>query len=247
MPDLSGKVALVTGSARGIGKAIALELAKGGADLVISDLQEDWCSDAVAEMEATGRRAIGVGCDVANPESCEALVARALEVFGRLDILVNNAGITKDNLIMRMKPEEWEAVINVNLGGVFYCTKAVVRTMIKQRGGAIINLASVVGLMGNTGQANYSASKGGVIALTKTTAKELGGKGIRVNAVAPGFIQTAMTDKLPEEARRKFLDNIPLGRAGTPEDVAQVVAFLASDEASYLTGQVLCIDGGLLM
>ncbi len=247
MPDLTGKVALVTGSARGIGQAIAVELAKCGADVVISDLQADWCQESVQLVEATGRKALAIACDVTDFDSCKQMMDQVMETFGRLDILVNNAGITKDNLLMRMKPEEWNAVISVNLTGVFNATKAAIRPMMKQRSGAIVNLASVVGLMGNAGQANYAASKGGVIALTKTMAKEFGARGIRANAVAPGFIQTAMTDKLPEEAKRRFLDNIPLGRPGTPEDVAKTVAFLASDEASYLTGQVLCIDGGLLM
>ncbi len=247
MAMLDGKVALITGAARGIGRAIAEELARQGADIIVGDLQADWCAETVAAVEALGRKASGLALNVADAASVEAGVAEALEVFGRIDICVNNAGITRDTLLIRMSEEDWDAVLDINLKGTFLMTKAIARPMMRQRSGAIVNIASIIGLIGNAGQCNYAASKAGVIALTKSTAKELAARGIRVNAVAPGFIQSKMTDALSEEVRQQMLDNIPLKRFGSPEDVARVVAFLAGDTASYITGQTLSVNGGMAM
>lgn len=245
---LQGKTAIVTGGGRGIGKAIALKLASLGAKIVINDIPAS--TDAMAtceEIKNMGAECIFVPGDVRNPEDVQNLIQETLDKFSTVDILVNNAGITRDGLMLRMKDEDWDAVMDINLKGTFHCIQAAVRPMMKQRSGAIINIASVVGVTGNAGQANYSASKAGVIALTKTTAKEFAKKGIRANAIAPGFIASAMTDVLPEDVKKQYFDSIPLSRFGAAENVADAVAFLASDMASYITGQVLCVDGGLVM
>jgi 3-oxoacyl-[acyl-carrier protein] reductase len=245
---LEGKTALVTGASRGIGREIALELARQGANVAVNFAgSEAKANQVVNEIKALGRDAFTVQCDVSNSEQVAAMVKETVERFGKLDILVNNAGITKDNLLMRMKEQEWDDVININLKGVFLCTKAVTRQMMKQRNGRIINVASIVGVSGNPGQANYVAAKAGVIGLTKTTAKELASRNITVNAVAPGFITTDMTDKLAKEVMAEMLKQIPLARFGEPKDIAKVTAFLASDDSSYMTGQTLHIDGGMVM
>lgn len=245
---LEGKVALVTGASRGIGREIALELAKQGANVVVNYAGSEAKANEVAdEIKALGKEAFAIKCDVSNQEEVSVMVKETIERFGKLDILVNNAGITKDNLLMRMKEEEWDDVININLKGVFLCTKAVTRQMMKQRVGRIINIASIVGVSGNPGQANYVAAKAGVIGLTKTTAKELASRNITVNAIAPGFITTDMTDKLTNELKAEMLKQIPLARLGEPKDIAKMTAFLASDDASYITGQTLHIDGGMVM
>lgn len=245
---LSGKTALVTGGSRGIGRAIAIDLAKNGADVAVNySGNEEKANEVVKEIESLGRKAFAIRANVANADEVNSMVNEVIERFGRLDILVNNAGITKDNLLMRMKESEWDDVININLKGVFNCTKAVTRQMMKQRSGRIINIASIVGIAGNAGQANYVAAKAGIIGLTKTTAKELAGRNITVNAVAPGFISTDMTDQLPEQIRNEMLKQIPLGRFGEPNDIANMVTFIASDKSSYMTGQTLCLDGGMIM
>ena len=246
MKPLENKIALVTGAARGIGQAIALQLAADGADLALCDVKAEWLEDTIAKVKALGRRAEGYSMDVANGAAVGEAVAKILADFGRIDVLVNNAGITRDTLLMRMSEEDWDAVLDINLKGAFLVTKAVVKPMMKQRSGAIVNIASVVGIMGNPGQANYTASKAGLIALTKTTAKELGSRNVRVNAVAPGFIRTAMTDKLSEPVKEAMLKMVPLGRLGEPEDVAKAVAFLASDAAAYVNGQTLAVCGGMV-
>jgi len=245
---LVGKTALVTGGARGIGRAIALRLASEGADVAICDLNAEVMAPVVEEIRASGRKAVAVVCDVSRFEDARRAVEEAVTALGgRLDILVNNAGITKDNLILRMSEADWDAVLDINLKGAFAMLKAASRPMLKAERGTVINIASVVGIMGNAGQANYAASKGGLIALTKAAAKELASRGIRVNAIAPGFIATAMTDKLPEEAKARLRELIPMKRLGQPEDVAAAVAFLASEDAAYMTGQVLPVCGGMVM
>ncbi|GFZ83644.1 3-oxoacyl-[acyl-carrier-protein] reductase FabG [Paenibacillus marchantiophytorum] len=245
---LTGKVALVTGASRGIGRAIALHLAEHGADVAVNYAgSETAAGEVVAAIEAMGRKAVKLRADVSSFQEADNLVKQTLEIFGKIDILVNNAGITRDNLIMRMKEEEFDQVIATNLKGVFNCVKAVTRPMMKQRFGRIINISSVVGVLGNPGQANYVAAKAGVIGLTKATARELSSRGITVNAVAPGFIETDMTDKLSAEMREHMLKQIPLERLGQPEEIAKVVRFLASDDASYMTGQTLHVDGGMYM
>lgn len=247
---LEGKVAIVTGAGRegkGIGRYVALALAQEGADIVIADFVPDAAEAVADEVRKVGRRSVAVQANVAVPDDCDAVVQKAIDEFGKVDILVNNAGITRDALIPRMSEQEWDAVIDTNLKGTFNCTKAVTRTMLKQRSGKIVNVASVMGLIGNPGQANYSASKGGVIALTKTTAKELGSRGINVNAVAPGFIQTAMTDELSDAVRESISKQIPLNRLGTSEDVARLILFLCTEDSSYITGQVVNVDGGMVM
>ena len=246
--SLEGKVAVVTGASRGIGRAIAQVLAQRGADVVCGDRLEEQARTTAAEIAtATGRRTSGCLVDVADAQSAKGFIECALERMGRVDILVNNAGITRDNLIMRIGEEDWDAVIDVNLKGAFNCCKAVVRPMMKQRYGRIVNITSVVGLAGNAGQANYAASKAGLIGLTKSLAKELGSRNITVNAVAPGFVTTALTENLPQELKDGAIKNTPLGRFGAPQDIANAVAFFASDEASFITGQVLSVDGGMVM
>lgn len=245
---LEGKSVLVTGASRGIGREIALEFAREGANIAVNfSGSEAKANETVDEIKAMGREAFAVQCDVSNAESVASMVKETIDRFGKLDVLVNNAGITKDNLIMRMKEEEWDDVININLKGVFLCTKAVTRQMMKQRSGRIVNIASIVGVSGNPGQANYVAAKAGVIGLTKTTAKELSSRNITVNAVAPGFITTDMTEKLTEEVKSEMLKQIPLARFGEPKDIAKVAVFLASDDSSYMTGQTLHVDGGMVM
>ena len=245
---LKDQVAVITGGAQGIGRAIAMKLAGEGANLVLSDVDEAKVQATAAELSQEKKvQTLGVKGNVAVIADCEKLVDASLDKFGRIDILINNAGITRDNLLMRMSDDEWDSVIAVNLKGVFNCTKAAIRPMMKQRKGRIVNIASVVGLMGNAGQANYSASKGGVVALTKTCAREFASRNILVNAVAPGFIRTRMTDALSEEQKKKLLELIPLGRLGEPEDVANVVYFLCSEESSYITGHVISVNGGMYL
>jgi len=244
---LENKTAIVTGGGRGIGKACVLSLAAAGADVVVVDMDSAAAEGVAEEVGEIGCQALAVQADVSRLEDAERMVATALAQFGKIDILVNNAGITRDNLLMRMDVKEWDAVIAVNLTGTFNCIKAATRSMIKQRSGKIINLASVVGVMGNAGQANYAASKAGVIGLTKSVAKELGGRNIQVNAVAPGYIETEMTKNLPQEAKEAFLSIIPLKRAGLAQDVANMVLFLSSSSSDYVTGQVVHVDGGMVM
>lgn len=245
---LKGKVAIITGSGRGIGKAIALKLAENGADIVINDIPgSDYADETKKEIEALGVRAIVVRGDVRNKDDVDNLINKTVEAFGKIDILVNNAGITRDGLMIRMSEEDWDMVLDINLKGAFNCIKAAARPMMKQRSGSIINIASVVGVMGNAGQANYTASKAGLIGLTKTVAKEFSSRNIRANAVAPGFIESHMTDVLPEEVKKQYFDAIPLSKFGTTEDVAKAVLFLASDLSSYVTGQTINVDGGLVM
>ncbi|MDD3154094.1 MAG: 3-oxoacyl-[acyl-carrier-protein] reductase [Victivallaceae bacterium] len=247
MKTLENKVAIVTGGARGIGKAICKRLASEGASLAIVDIMQEVAEEAAAEFVAAGVTARAYAANVAKNADAKATVDKVLADFGHVDILVNNAGITKDTLILRMTEEQWDAVLAVNLKGAFNFTQAVCKPMMKQHSGKIVNIASVVGVMGNAGQANYSASKAGVIALAKTTAKEFGGRNIQANAVAPGYIITDMTAKLSEEATNRFLQIIPAGRGGKPEDVANVVYFLCSPDSDYVTGQVIHVDGGMLM
>ena len=244
---LKDKVALITGGARGIGKAIALAYAKEGADIVVADVNLEEAEKTAKEIELLGRKALALTMDVTDYTKVEEVVNKILDKFAKIDILVNNAGITKDNLLLRMSQLEWDAVLNVNLKGTFNCIRAVSRVMIKQRSGKIVSIASIIGLIGNPGQANYSASKAGIIALTKTAAKELASRNINVNAVAPGFIQTDMTAKLSEELKQKMLSNIPLNKLGTADDVAAVCLFLASEDSSYITGQTIVVDGGMVM
>ncbi|MGA3600928.1 MULTISPECIES: 3-oxoacyl-[acyl-carrier-protein] reductase [Lysinibacillus] len=248
MRKLEGKVAVVTGASRGIGRAIALKLADEGAKVVVNySGSQAKAEEVVAMIQENGGEAIAVQGSVSKTEEVTALMDAAVKTFGSLDILVNNAGITRDNLLMRMKEDEWDDVLDTNLKGVFLCTKAVTRQMMKQRAGRIINISSIVGVAGNAGQANYVAAKAGVIGLTKTTAKELASRNILVNAIAPGFIETEMTDQLPDDIKQGMLTQIPLAKLGQPEDIAKAVVFLASDDANYMTGQTLHIDGGMVM
>ncbi len=245
MSELRGKVAVVTGGTRGIGRAVAAELARAGADVALVATRADAAEAAAREMESLGVRALGLSADVSSEAATSAAFERILETFGRVDVLVNNAGVTRDGLLMRMKDEDWTRVLDVNLTGAFHCIRACARPMLKQRSGRIVNVSSVIGMIGNAGQANYAASKGGLIALTLATAKEFGSRCVTVNAVAPGFIETEMTDRLSEPIRQSILKGIPIGRFGRAEEVAAAVRFLAGPAADYVTGQVLVIDGGL--
>ncbi len=247
MSIFEGKNAVITGAARGIGQAIAIDLAEKGANIVLCDLQEEWLEETAAAVAATGRKVLCKELDVTSHDAAQNVFQEIAAESGSIDILINNAGITRDGLLMRMSEADWDSVLAVNLKGTFNCTKAVTRTMMKQRSGAIVNIASIIGLMGNAGQANYGASKAGVIAFTKSVAKELASRNIRVNAVAPGFISSKMTDALSEDVRNAMLDAIPLKRFGEPKDVANVVTFLASDLAGYITGEVVNISGGMVM
>ena len=242
-----GKTAIITGAARGIGQAIAVDLAAKGASIVICDLQKEWLEETADAVQKIGRKVTCRELDVTNHDAAQSTFQETASETGSIDILVNNAGITRDGLLMRMSEADWDAVLAVNLKGTFNCTKAVTRIMMKQRSGAIVNIASIIGLMGNAGQANYGASKAGVIAFTKSAAKEFASRNIRVNAVAPGFITSKMTDALTEDVRDRMLDAIPLKRFGKPENVASVVSFLASDQAEYITGEVVNISGGMVM
>lgn len=246
-PQLQGRVALVTGATRGIGEAIARELARQGADIAVVGRDRTRAEQVAGEIQVLGRKAIPLTADVARFDDAERVVNAVIEQLGSLDILVNNAGITRDGLLVRMKEEDWDEVLAVNLKGTFNCSRAAARHMLRQRRGRIINVTSVVGEMGSAGQANYAASKAGIVGFTKAIARELGSRGITVNAVAPGYIQTAMTEAIGEKARAELLAQVPLGRLGTPADVAGVVAFLASDAAGYITGHVLDVNGGLYM
>jgi 3-oxoacyl-[acyl-carrier protein] reductase len=244
---LKDRIAIVTGGARGIGLEIALTFAKEGADIAICDVNEEALSQAKAQIEAVSRQCSVSVVDVGNYASCEEMANKTLDKFGKIDILINNAGITRDALLMRMKEEDWDAVLRVNLKGAFNLTRAVCRPMIKQRYGKIVNIASIIGIMGNAGQANYAASKAGLIGLTKSSAKELASRGINVNAIAPGFIRTSMTDKLTDEQKEGMLRLIPLNSLGNPSDVADLALFLVSDNSSYITGEVIKVDGGMVM
>jgi 3-oxoacyl-[acyl-carrier protein] reductase len=241
------RVAVITGASRGIGRSIALALAAGGAKIVAADVSLEGCQELVDELAKQGTEGLAVQCNVTSSEDIDRLVDAALEKFGRIDILINNAGITRDGMLMRMKDEDWDAVLSINLKGAFVCTRAVSKVMTKQRSGRIINIASIVGQMGNAGQANYCASKAGLIGLTKSNARELARRSVTVNAVAPGFIATAMTDALPEKVRQELAAQIPLERLGSADDIANAVLFLASDNSAYITGQVLAVNGGMYM
>ncbi|UCG38802.1 MAG: 3-oxoacyl-[acyl-carrier-protein] reductase [bacterium] len=242
-----GRVAIVTGGGQGIGRAVVMDLAASGVSVVVADINLQAAQEAAGAAAAMGVDCLAVKVNVAEPADVQAMVDETLEKFGRVDYLVNNAGITRDALLMRMEDDAWNTVLGINLTGTYLCSKAVVRIMMKQRSGRIVNISSVVGAMGNAGQTNYAASKAGVIGFTKSQAREGAARGITVNAVAPGFIKTAMTDALPEKARNDLVALIPSGRLGTPEDVASAVRFLVSDEASYVTGQVLHVNGGMYM
>lgn len=248
--ELANKVAVVTGSSRGIGKAIALKLAKNGANIVLnyhSDSSKKYIEENIKEIKNIGSEVIAVQADIAKMDEAKKLINKTIEKFSKIDILVNNAGITKDNLLLRMKEKEWDKVMDVNLKGVFNCTKTTIRHMMKARQGKIINLTSVVALKGNAGQINYSASKAGVIGFTKSLARELASRNITANAIAPGFIKTDMTDEISDKAKEELKSEIPLSRLGKGEDVAELVSFLASDRANYITGQVINVDGGMAM
>jgi len=246
MNQLQEKVALVTGGARGIGKAIVLELAQQGCDVIICDIDLSGGDQIAEEIQKLNVRSLLVQTDISVASEVDELIEQGLKTFGRIDILVNNAGITRDNLLMRMNEKEWDKVIQINLKGAFLCTRKVIRGMMKQRQGKIINISSVVGIMGNAGQANYAASKGGLIAFARSIAKEVASRNIQVNIIAPGYIETEMTKHLPQEIKDSFLVDIPAGRAGLPEDIAKVVSFLASPASDYITGEVICVDGGLM-
>lgn len=244
---LTDKIALVTGSGQGIGKEIALRLAHGGAEVIVCDINEEGIQETAKEIEKIGKKSIAIKVDVSDSVSVNECVSKVLDKMKKIDILVNNAGITRDALLVRMKDSDWNLVIRVNLTGTYNFTKAVAKHMMRQRSGKIVNVASVIGLMGNIGQTNYGASKAGIIGFTKSCARELAPRGINVNAVAPGFIETKMTENLPAEVRKRMLENVPLGRLGLPEDVAKVVLFLSSSLSDYLTGQVVNVCGGTVM
>ena len=245
--SLSGKTAIVTGARRGLGFAIASALAREGADVALCDLQAEWLAETAGIVEGLGRKALSLAVDVGDSEAVNACINEVVKVFGKVDIMVNNAGITKDTLLVRMSDDDWDAVLRVNLKGTFLFSRAVAKHMMKQRSGAIVNIASISGIIGTAGQANYAASKAGVIALTKSTANELAARGVRANAIAPGFISSKMTDALSEDVRKQYLSRIPLGRFGTVEDIANAVVFLASEQSSYMTGQTLHVNGGMVM
>lgn len=245
--QLPNRVAIITGGGRGIGRDIALTLAKEGADCALFDVNEQTLGETVKELEALGRRALGLTVDVTDAAAVEAAVSKVLDKLGRIDILINNAGITQDGLIVRMDEGQWDRVLDINLKGTFLCTRAVSKVMLKARSGRIVSIASIVGLIGNPGQANYAASKAGVVGLTKSVARELASRGVTCNAIAPGFIQTEMTHRLPEDVKQRLREQIPLGTLGEPRDVAQAALFLVSDAARYITGHVLVVAGGLGM
>jgi len=245
--SLQGKTAIVTGAAQGIGRAIAECLAQAGADIAVADLDPGRSVETVAAVEKLGRKALNIKVNVADANETKTMVEQVLKTWGKVDILVNNAGITRDGLLLRMKEEDWNLVLQINLNGTFNCTKAVLQTMTKQRYGRIVNIASIVGVIGNAGQANYSASKAAVIGFTKTVGREYASRNVTVNAVAPGFIDTAMTHGLPADVKDTLLKQIPLGRLGTPADIAAAVRFLVSEDAAYITGHVLHVNGGMLM
>jgi 3-oxoacyl-[acyl-carrier protein] reductase len=244
--NLSERVAIVTGGGRGIGRAIAIKLAENGATVVVNDVGDSTPAEGVAEeITKMGRESMVALADISQSAEVASLVDNTVDKYGKVDILVNNAGITRDQLIMRMSDDDWDKVLGINLKGVFLCSKAVLRPMMKQRWGRIISISSIVGLIGNAGQANYASAKAGIIGLTRTIAKEVASRGITANAIAPGFIDTAMTQQLPEERKQELMNQVPLGYLGTPRDIAEVVAFLASEEARYITGQVITVDGGI--
>ena len=243
---LKDKVSVITGSARGIGFAIAKKFAAEGSNIALCDVNEEALKDAQKELEATGRQVLSEKVDVTNTQNVQSFIQKVLDKFGRIDILINNAGITRDGLLVRMGESDWDSVLDVNLKGAFIFTKAVAKPMMKQRSGKIINIASIIGIIGNAGQANYAASKGGIIAFTKSVAKELASRNVNVNAIAPGFIETDMTAKLPADTVKEMLKLIPLGKLGATEDVADLALFLVSDNSAYITGQVVQVDGGMV-
>jgi 3-oxoacyl-[acyl-carrier protein] reductase len=243
--DLSNKVAIITGSGQGIGQAIALRLAEAGATIVINDVVADIAEQTVSQIKSLGRQSMAIMADVSSTADVNRMVETTKNTYGRIDILVNNAGITRDQILMRMTDEDWDKVLNIDLKSVFLCTRAVVRDMMRQRWGRIINISSIVGIVGNAGQANYAAAKAGIIGFTRATAKEVAGRNVTVNAVAPGFIDTEMTQKLDEKQKKELKDRIPAGHLGSRRDIAEAVAFFASEEAGYITGQVLSVDGGM--
>jgi 3-oxoacyl-[acyl-carrier protein] reductase len=247
MSELKGKVALITGGARGIGKTIVLEFARNGCQIAVSDVDLDGAQETAGEAQRLGVRAIAIKCDVTSKDNVDAMVKTITQAFGQIDILVNNAGITRDKLLIRMTENDWDSVIGVNLKGAFLCTKAVIPGMLKQHSGKIINMASVVGVGGNAGQANYAASKAGLIGFTKSVAKEAAARNVQANAIAPGYIETEMTAHLSEEVRTWFMNTTPAKRPGSPEDVARTALFLASKASDYITGQVIHVDGGMMM
>ena len=245
--EFTGKVVIITGSSRGIGKEMALNFARNGASVVISGRNMETLKTVLGEIESIGAKSLAVAADVSKTDDALNLIKQTIETFGKIDVLVNNAGITRDNLLLRLSEEDWDIVLDTNLKGTFNCIKACIKPMLKQRAGVIINITSVVGVMGNAGQANYAASKAGIIGLTKSAAKELASRNIRVNAIAPGFIETDMTDNLAEKAKEELINSIPLSKLGSVQDVADLVLFLSSQKAKYITGQTINVDGGLVI